>query len=382
MKKLAGLILSFCSTMFIFQFGIKASSSTPNKLTKLFYHQGTLGDQVVCYFDHEPLCNFMPETEKKGDEIGRCKANFFLPLTSLANNEARQMMQKVNNTIRNNYSIQMAEVKKPVNGIQVTIEYNPEKVTCDYSSCDTITMQKGLVFSFHNKPNLDEINEKTNFVLKYAAHKPVRSPLVMLDFGHGGSDSGKVGIANILEKDINMHVGNKLATLLKKKGFRVLLTRNSDTFVSLDERTTKANTVRPHIFVSLHSNAGPATASGIETYWTSRSSLKQIDWVGQPITQVKMFHKQHDEASKLLAESIQKNVWQIASSHHPITNRKVKESVAQVLLGTEMPSALIEMGFLSNRQETVHLSDPHYQMILAQGICAGIEAYCKQLKVI
>ena len=383
MKGLFRIITSFCFVMLIFQFGLFALSYTPNKLTKLFYHQGTLHDQVVCYFDKEPICNFMPQTENQ--EHQRQKVIFFLPMTSLANAEAKQMMQKINGTKRNHYSIQVAEVTKPVKGVRIQISYDPDKITCDYASCDTITMQKGLVFSFHNKQMLNTIRDKTNFVLQYAANNSqMNRPLVMLDFGHGGSDNGTVGIAQVKEKDINMHVGTQVASLLKKKGFRVVLTRESDIFVPLDQRTSLANKTGAQLFVSLHSNASPCSenTSGIETYWTPRSLLKPIKCVGEPDIAFNTIAQKRDEESKLLANSIQDNVLQVASMHHTVNNRKVRQSVAQVLLGTEMPSALIEMGFLSNKQETKYLSDPTYQVILARGICAGIEAYCKHLKII
>ena len=383
MKGLIRIITSFCFTMLIFQFALFALSYTPNKLTKLYYHQGALHDQVVCCFDKEPICNFMPQADTQDNLHARQKAVFFLPMTSLANAEAKQMMQKVNGTKRNHYSIQIAEVTKPVKGVKIQISYDPDKITCDYASCDTITIQKGLVFSFHNKQMLNTIRDKTNFVLQYAANNSqMNRPLVMLDFGHGGSDNGKVGIAQVKEKDINMHIGTKLASLLKKKGFYVLLTRKSDIFVPLDQRTSLANKTGAQLFVSLHSNASPSEkTSGIETYWTPRTLLKQIKWIGEPNTMLNTIAQKHDEESKLLAQSIQDKVLQMVSAYHTVNDRKVKESVAQVLL-TEMPSALIEMGFLSNKQETQYLSDPAYQLILAKGICAGIEAYCEHIKIV
>ncbi|MGE0206925.1 MAG: N-acetylmuramoyl-L-alanine amidase, partial [Candidatus Babeliales bacterium] len=72
----------------------------------------------------------------------------------------------------------------------------------------------------------------------------------------------------------------------------------------------------------------------------------------------------------------------LVSQKHPVVNRKVKQSIAQVLLGADMPSALIEMGFLSNPLETQLLAKADYQYLLAQGICNGIDSYCKTVRIV
>lgn len=269
------------------------------------------------------------------------------------------------------------------------ISYDPRKILCECASCDSISMQKGLVFSFHNKDLLCKLKIKTDNLLEYASIKhPNSTCTVMLDFGHGGPDDGKVGCQNIKEKDINLQVGNKVAKLLRDKGYHILFTRKHDKFVSLDERTLLANKHNADLFVSIHANsATDSHASGVETFWTSRQLLKKkFSYVdAQSEQKLSSLSMGIDRASNLLAEKIQENVIAGVQQHGPIVNRGVKTSVAQVLLGTDkgtgiMASALIEVGFLSNPEETKKLSNTHYQMVLAQGICNGIDAYCKTLQ--
>lgn len=351
----------------------------PTNLTKLFYHQGVLSDTVVCYFDKEPICNYLPgNPSKKQEEVQTTE--FFLPLTQLADSQARVMMQKVNHIKRDHYIIQFVEVTKPLKGIKVTIKYNAQKIYCDYATCDSISMQKGLIFSFHHQETLNLLKDNTDSVLRTVRNDLEKKPRIMLDFGHGGSDAGKIGCDMVQEKDITMQVGTKVAALLKKKGYQVHVTRASDIFVELDERTTLANRCEVDLFVSIHSNAGPKSASGIETYWTGRSVLKHVP-ISPGNDALALFTEKRDKANKQLAHIIHQNVIQKISTQYAVNDRKVKESVAQVLLGTDMPSALVEIGFLSNPLETKYLTNSSYQGLIAQGICSGIEAYCTSCKI-
>ncbi|MEX0940729.1 MAG: N-acetylmuramoyl-L-alanine amidase [Candidatus Babeliales bacterium] len=355
------------------------NNTIPNKLNKLFYHQSSLSDRIVCCFEKSPLCKQIAKNEKK--DMNECGIEFFLPQTYLASSEARQMMQTVNQIKRNHYSIQFSEETKPAQGIKVSIKYNPQKVACDYALCDTISMQKGLVFNFHNKDVLNLLNQNTSSILHQASNIQKSKPRVMLDFGHGGSDAGKIGFFNLKEKDINWHVGEKLAHLLREKGYQVLCTRNSDIHVPLDVRTTTANNLNADIFVSIHSNSGPERASGIETFWTERNALKRNILKAENTISLTHFLQPLDNASKLLASQIQKHVVERVAGYN-VKDRTTKQSLAQVLFGTDMPSALIELGFLSNRLEAKRLANAGYQLLLAQGICNGIEAYCKTSQLI
>ena len=172
-----------------------------------------------------------------------------------------------------------------------------------------------------------------------------------------------------------------MASLLKKKGYEVLLTRKADYFVALDERTSFANTQGADLFVSLHANSCPKPEiSGIETYYTSSDLFKSLhaSALDASADYVKKIRSNRDRSSSKLAQCIHGATLSLAGGKNITADRKVKKSVGQVLLGTQMPAALIEMGFLSNDNETMLLQDSSYQTLLAQGIAAGIDRYYKE----
>lgn len=381
MKKVNQLLYLFFISALSF-----AASYTPTQMTKVFYHQGMLGDKVVCYFDKAPMCNTLPSSQDQAEPGSSLKkVEFFLPMAIVAGNDARKMVQKLNATKREHYEVTMTEEEKPVKGLKVSIAYDPQHIVCDYTTCDSISNQKSLAFSFHNKKALEAVQLHNGSILRSARNNQQSKPHIMLDFGHGGEDAGKIGCNLIKEKDITLQIGNRLASLLKKKGYRVSLTRNADVFVALDERTSKANRSKVDLFLSLHANAcSSPTVSGIETYWTPRKTLswKPLGSKSQSTQKIIAQLAHNLDASSLsLAQAIHDKVLQSVSTQRQVTNRKVKQSVAQVLFGTEsVPSALIEMGFLTNQVETNYLASPEYQALLAQGIVEGIEGYLKTVQ--
>lgn len=354
------------------------SAQQINHLTKLFLHQGTISDKVVCYFTKDPIFNKLPQktngTEKKKTLE---TMNLFLPMTMLESQDAKGMLKKIQGTHKNNYSIEFNEVTKPIKGIKITITYNPEKIIYEYQLFDAITGNKGLVFTFHNKDVLSTLQQTTGQVLKYAHNSQNVKPKIMLDIGHGGSDEGKVGCFNVKEKVINFQVGTKVATFLKKNGCEVFLTRQGDYFVALDDRTTISNKKKVDLFLSIHANSGSKNASGIETYWLDSALLKKQQ-EGDAV--IKKLSANRDILSSSLAQNVHNAALVAAKKIYDVVDRKVKKSVTQVLLGTEVtiPAALIEIGFLSHEQETKYLMDKKYQMIIAQGIAEGIINYLKE----
>src|SRR5262249_40681369 len=129
------------------------------------------------------------------------------------------------------------EVMVPARGIKIIISYDPEKIICQYTPCDSITSEKGFIFNLHHKKVLEQLATKTDKILHTAQYNPHEKPKIMLDFGHGGFDSGTIAHGNIKEKDINLQVGTKVARLLRNKGYYVFVTRDQDEFIPLDSRT-------------------------------------------------------------------------------------------------------------------------------------------------
>jgi N-acetylmuramoyl-L-alanine amidase len=352
-----------------------------NQITKIFHHQGMVTDNIVCYLKNDPICNKLPnkphdKTVKKMDSL-----IIFLPQTQLQNTEVKSMAQKVHNAKREGYTITFNEVITPIKGIKITIAYDDARIMCDYQTFNAITGDKGLVISFHNKDMLTKLKTSTDSLIQYALNKADKEvkPRIMLDLGHGGDDNGKIGHFNILEKNISFQVGTKVASLLKRSGCEVFLSRYGDYFVALDERTTMANKKKVDLFLSIHANSGSdSQASGIETYCLDSSLLKGGLFNKDAVFKSLVTHR--DQINNALAQSIHVSALNAAKQVYEVKDRKVKKSVSQVLLGTDItiPTALIEIGFLSNKAETKLLMSPIYQVKLAQGIAQGILNYLKK----
>lgn len=176
--------------------------------------------------------------------------------------------------------------------------------------------------------------------------------LVVIDPGHGGEDNG-CARAGIDEKDINLQLSLLLRDKLEQMGYEVLLTREKDTGCSLEERVKLANDARGDIYVSIHQNACEETTevSGIET-WYSVSNC--------------------GEDSKRLARLIHSDVLLYTKE----ADRGLRESEElYVIRETQMPSCLIETGFLSNKEDREALLDTDYQTRIVEGIASGIDLF-------
>ncbi|MDD4171798.1 MAG: N-acetylmuramoyl-L-alanine amidase [Syntrophomonas sp.] len=184
-----------------------------------------------------------------------------------------------------------------------------------------------------------------------------REPLVVLDAGHGGSDPGACG-NNLREKDVNLAVALKAGQLLEQKGIRVAYTRQDDTFVELNDRPQIANLYNAAVFVSVHSNSSTSPSpSGTETY--SYYPLGRPD-----------LYVQKDERYNLALMLQQELIAKLGRN-----DRGVKQANFAVLRNTDMPSALVEMAFISNPTEGPLLGQSQFQRSAAEAIADAIENY-------
>jgi N-acetylmuramoyl-L-alanine amidase len=222
---------------------------------------------------------------------------------------------------------------------------------------------------------------------------------IVIDAGHGGHDPGAVGPSGICEKDVVLDVALKLKEiLLKDPSNEVFLTRETDVFIPLEERTAIANKKNADLFVSIHANASPSRrATGIETYllnWTNDEeammvaarenaiSLKKMKEINRQMDVLEMIkndlmrENKRDESIRL-AHYIQKSLISTLSREN---NRKridlgVKQALFYVLFGAKMPSVLVEVSFISNPGEERLLSRDSYRMQLAKAISDGLNIY-------
>jgi N-acetylmuramoyl-L-alanine amidase len=231
-----------------------------------------------------------------------------------------------------------------------------------------------------------------------ALKKPVISKIrrIVVDPGHGGHDPGAVGPSGLQEKEVVLAISLKLRELLKDElGLDVVMTRSTDVFIPLEERTAIANKVNADLFVSVHANAAANhNANGIETYYLNLAktekaaqlaakengtSLEKVSVLQAILFDLMANYKLNDSAH--LADEVQKALYKKAHSRHAdVKNLGVKQGPFYVLVGATMPSILVEAAFLSNTQEEARLNDPAYRNLTAEGILEGVRAYISSLK--
>lgn len=186
---------------------------------------------------------------------------------------------------------------------------------------------------------------------------------VVLDAGHGSSDSGKVGINGVLEKDINLSVSKKTKKYLEKKGICVIMTRNKDESLAEGEngnrkvqdmkaRVKRINDTKPDLAVSIHQNS----------------------YHEESIHGAQVFYYEHSESGEKDARILQEALLAV----DPDNTRQVKANTTYYLLKrTEVPILIVECGFLSNQEEAEKLASEDYQKELAKAIANGIESCLK-----
>ncbi len=207
--------------------------------------------------------------------------------------------------------------------------------------------------------------------------RPAKTPgrfLVVIDPGHGGGDTGAISKSGLQEKDVALAISQKLAAALEKAGVETLLTRSTDTYVPLTQRTAIANYNRASVFLSIHLNASPApSAKGSETYFMSREATdlwsRQVAEKenaapvgyesGNTLSMVlwNLAQAEYLVESQALAASIQGRLNQLLGTQE----RGVRQAPFVVLEGAQMPAVLVEVAFLSNPDEASQINDPAFQ---------------------
>ncbi len=214
---------------------------------------------------------------------------------------------------------------------------------------------------------------------------------IVIDPGHGGKDPGAMAFG-MKEKDIVLSLAKKLSPVLSRKlGCEVLLTRTSDIFIPLEERTAIANTEGADLFVSLHINAHPsANVRGLETYYLNLSTNAEAMRVAamENATSTHQLSDLQDILSDIMKNSKIEESARLAQQVHNsilveanrqgfsgIKNLGVKQAPFYVLIGAQMPAILIEVAFISNPKDVANLSNPDFIKMLTQEIATGIRNY-------
>jgi N-acetylmuramoyl-L-alanine amidase len=222
---------------------------------------------------------------------------------------------------------------------------------------------------------------------------------IVIDPGHGGHDTGTISSGGMREKDLVLDVARRLRAYIKHNypDIEVIMTRDSDRFIALEERTAIANSRRADLFISVHANASPSrVASGVETYFLSpdrapsedmqtaarenaRIAAEKSAEKAQPVVASVTAGNRVAE-SRDLARYIQAGLVRGIGAASPRTamNRGVKHAAFVVLLGAAMPSVLAEVSFLSNPKDEALLQTTQFRERIAASLFAGLNAYLKK----
>ncbi|HWW13814.1 MAG TPA: N-acetylmuramoyl-L-alanine amidase [Candidatus Dormibacteraeota bacterium] len=211
---------------------------------------------------------------------------------------------------------------------------------------------------------------------------------IVVDAGHGGWDLGTVGRRGLLEKDLVLEIAQRLGKLLESRlGADVILTRNDDNYIPLDERAGMANQSQADLFISVHANYSDLlSARGVETYYTNvfaAPSAKDLETRqpehGNKSSTAKLSPAElHDkiEQSRRLAASVQRSLYGTLSAQNPgLRDRGVKEASYVVLTETAMPGILAEVSFVSSPTDEQKLQSDGYREQIAEALYKGIARY-------
>jgi N-acetylmuramoyl-L-alanine amidase len=227
--------------------------------------------------------------------------------------------------------------------------------------------------------------------------RPLRPDVrrVVIDAGHGGRDPGAVGLSGIKEKDLALDLAVRIRKILQKQGgYEVFLTRNSDISLKLERRTVIANTKDADLFISIHANANrDRRVRGVETYllnWTNDKAAMKVaarenriylkrkkenrSDLGVILASLELQNKRDE--SLVLAHYVQDSmVSSLKRRYRRVQDLGVKQALFYVLLGAKMPSVLVEVAFITNKEEARRLKSSAYRQRLAEGVAKGVKTY-------
>jgi N-acetylmuramoyl-L-alanine amidase len=216
---------------------------------------------------------------------------------------------------------------------------------------------------------------------------------VVIDAGHGGTSLGTAGARGLLEKDVTLDIADRLRKRLAAEGIGVLMTREGDKEISLQDRSDMANRGHGDIFLSIHVNSlMPRASRGIETYYLGASDAPGVDALaaaenrdsGYSLADMRtlvdmIYMDARKDESRRLAESVQRALLRDLRRVNPsIEDRGVKTAPFVVLVGTRMPAILAEVSCLSNDEEAELLNGSGYRQSIADALFDGVHAFLRE----
>jgi N-acetylmuramoyl-L-alanine amidase len=218
---------------------------------------------------------------------------------------------------------------------------------------------------------------------------------IVIDAGHGGHDTGTIGVNGIQEKDVVLDVALRVGQLLHDRlGSEIIYTRSDDTFIPLETRTAIANKAQADLFLSIHANSSPdASARGVETYYLNFTSspdaletaARENAVSDQSIHQLsdlvkKIALKDKIDESREFASDVETSLYGgLQKGNAGLKDRGVKKAPFVVLIGANMPSILAEISFVTNEKDARQLQEPEYRERVAESLYKGVAKYAAGL---
>lgn len=201
--------------------------------------------------------------------------------------------------------------------------------------------------------------------------------LVVLDPGHGGQDPGNIAGANP-EKKYTLLIAKELKTCLQKAGLKVILTRSTDKFIPLGSRPEIANTRKADLFISIHFNSidnNDTSISGLETYCMTPSGASSSIGTGKTVHEAYPGNH-YDKHNFFLAYTLHKMI--LAGTD--LQDRGIRRARLMVLKESKVPCVLLELGYLSNKNDYKNINTPAWRAKVSQAITDGVLAYKKMIE--
>ena len=401
---------------------ISINSKTTNKLPENNIEKNQVKEKVV--IKNEPENNILKTESLNIDTVS--------PIRSISTNENKIVVKFNKNYVKNDikqisqkiasnyvYSFDIVgkykytiPTKLEINNID-NISVNDEKASVNIR----ISNKENTKITYSLAPReliITVNNQQLNVATKKESPKTIETPLnlpssitssikseskprnkvIVLDAGHGADDVGAVGPNNRYEKVINLNVTKYVGAILKQRGYTVFLTRNNDTFIKVMDRTVLANEKNADLFISIHTNAVPKEKAnevdGIETFFLSparnerakrvaalenKTDIREMSNSSKDVF-LESLNRPRITASHKFAIDIQAGILQsVRSKYKDVKDSGVREGPFWVLVGAQMPSILVELGYVSHPTESKRLYDKAYQQLLANGISNGVDSY-------
>jgi N-acetylmuramoyl-L-alanine amidase len=294
--------------------------------------------------------------------------------------------------------------KLKLNGLnKITIsqyKYNTLRITLSHNydlNTYYIINRKSIIIKVKNLKSSKQkkvITKKKTRLTPPSMNYQNKKRVIVIDAGHGGKDVGAVGPKKRYEKYAVLKVSKYLYQTLRQRGYKVYLTRTSDRFIKVHNRTKLTNSKKADIFISVHANAAQKhrvkKARGVETFFLSPARTKRAKRVAAAENRTDMRKMSYSSKNSLLtilnqskitqsnklAIDVQQNLLNsVRSKHKDVVDGGVREGPFWVLVGAQMPSILVEIGYISHPTESKRLYSTYYQKLIAEGISRGIDSY-------